>query len=58
MENTERKSRLRLVKANEDQTADERHEQPQTEQLKSAFAKQVNGFADELDRMIATILNS
>jgi hypothetical protein len=58
MEITDRKPRLRLVKANEDQTTNESHEQPQTEQLNSAFAKQMNGFADELDRMIAMILNS
>ncbi len=59
MEKKENKTRLRLVKTDEPMAEETaagkvKHEQPP----RSTFALQMNSFADELDRMIESILRS
>ncbi len=59
MEKKENKTRLRLVKtdepiANEAVVVNDKLDQPP----RSKFALQMNSFADELDRMIESILRS
>jgi hypothetical protein len=58
MEKKEMKTRLRLVTTDET-SADTNTVEPQANaQLHSKFATQMNNFADELDRMIESILRS
>ncbi len=59
MEKKENKTRLRLVKT-EETIADEktRTDLQQNIQLHGKLAQQMNSFADELDRMIESILRS
>jgi hypothetical protein len=59
MEKKENKTRLRLV-TTDTSVPDEKPKQDElnSAQLHSRFAQQMNGFADDLDRMIEAILRS
>lgn len=59
MEKKENKTRLRLVKTDENLANETtQSDLQQNAQLHSKFAQQMNSFADELDRMIVSILRS
>jgi hypothetical protein len=59
MEKKENKTRLRLVKTDTSPVDEKtKQDEPNSVQLHSRFAQQMNGFADDLDRMIEAILRS
>jgi hypothetical protein len=59
MEKKPKQTRLRLVTTDETKTEPQIKDQLQENaQLHSKFAQQMNSFADDLDRMIESILRS
>lgn len=59
MEKKPRQTRLRLVTTDETKKEEQVKDQLQDNaQLHSKFAQQMNSFADDLDRMIESILRS
>ena len=52
---TEGMPKLRLIR--EDETVELQSKAPDQLKMKSAIAKELNSFADELDKQIALILN-
>jgi hypothetical protein len=58
MEKKENKARLRLVKTNEDVVSEELKPAQEIVPPRSAFARQMTDYADDLDRMIEAILRS
>lgn len=59
MEHKKDRSHLRLVKTHEDAaTEDKKKQKEEMPPQHSAFARQMNAFADELDRMIENIMQT
>jgi len=58
MENKKSKNHLRLVKSQEDVKTEEIQQVEAPVPVRSAFAKQMTDYADELDRMIEAILRA
>lgn len=58
MKNKKSKNHLRLVKPQEDVKTEETTQVKAPRPVRSAFAKQMTDYADELDRMIEAILRA